>query len=421
MAFQGILGIIAFCGIAWAVSENRKIIPVRILVVGIAMQLVLAVLLLRFPWASEALLHLNHLVEAIDSATKAGTSFLFGYLGGGPLPFEEPYPGAGFILAFRALPIVLVMSALSALLFYWKILPVIVRGFSYVLQKTMGIGGALGVGTAANIFVGMVEAPLFIRPYLARMSRSEIFAIMTVGMSTIAGTMMVLYALTIQPVIGDGALGHLLIASIISAPAALVIARLMVPQAIGEETGGEIVEAHPAQGPMDAVTYGTMEGLKLWGSIVAMLIVLVALVSLVNQGLGAFTSLIAGPDAEPYTLQRLLGYVMAPLVWLMGVSWHDAEVAGQLMGIKIVLNEFLAYIELAKLPPEAISPASRLILVYAICGFANLGSLGIMIGGLCTMAPERRSEIVSLGFRSILSGNLATMMTGAVAGIILSI
>ena len=288
MAFQGILGIIAFCGIAWAVSENRKIIPVRILVVGIAMQLVLAVLLLRFPWASEALLHLNHLVEAIDSATKAGTSFLFGYLGGGPLPFEEPYPGAGFILAFRALPIVLVMSALSALLFYWKILPVIVRGFSYVLQKTMGIGGALGVGTAANIFVGMVEAPLFIRPYLARMSRSEIFAIMTVGMSTIAGTMMVLYALTIQPVIGDGALGHLLIASIISAPAALVIARLMVPQAIGEETGGEIVEAHPAQGPMDAVTYGTMEGLKLWGSIVAMLIVLVALVSLVNQGLGAF-------------------------------------------------------------------------------------------------------------------------------------
>lgn len=421
MALQGILGIIVFCFIAWAVSEDRKNVPVRTVAVGLTLQILLAFILLKWSDARDALLYLNHVVTAIDTATQAGTSFLFGYLGGGPLPFEEPYPGAGFILAFRALPIVLVMSAVSALLFYWKILPVIVRGFSYILQKAMGIGGALGVATAANIFVGMVEAPLFIRPYLNKMTRSEIFAVMTVGMATIAGTMLILYALTIQPIVGDGALGHLLVASIISAPAALVIAQLMVPQKAGEETSGEIAEAHPAQGAMDAITYGTMEGLKLWGSIVAMLIVLVALVSLVNMGLGAITTSVAGADAQPVTLQMILGYIMAPLVWLMGVSWSEAPAAGQLMGIKIVLNEFLAYIELAKMPADAISDSSRLILVYAICGFANLGSLGIMIGGLCTMAPERRSEIVSLGLKSILSGNLATMMTGAVAGVIASI
>lgn len=420
MAFQAILGILVFCGIAWALSEDRKNVPVRIILTGLGLQLVLALVLLRWEGAREALLYLNHLVTAIDEATRAGTSFLFGYLGGGDLPFEEPFPGAGFILAFRALPIVLVMSALSALLFYWKILPLIVRGLSYVLQKALGIGGALGVGTAANIFVGMVEAPLFIRPYLNKMTRSEIFAIMTVGMATIAGTMLVLYALTIQPIVGDGALGHLLVASIISAPAALVIARLMVPQEAGQETLGEMGEAHPAQGAMDAITYGTLEGLKLWGSIVAMLIVLVALVSLVNQGLAAGTALFWGSDAQPITLQMILGYVMAPLVWLMGVSWSEAPAAGQLMGVKIVLNEFLAYIQLAQTPEGTLSETSRLILVYAICGFANLGSLGIMIGGLCTMAPERRSEIVSLGFKSIISGNLATMMTGAIAGIVVS-
>ncbi|MCR9141997.1 MAG: nucleoside:proton symporter [bacterium] len=421
MALQAILGIIVFCGIAWALSENRKNVPVRMIAVGLGLQIILALILLRWSDARHALLYLNHIVTAIDEATRAGTSFLFGYLGGGDLPFEEPYPGAGFILAFRALPIVLVMSALSALLFYWKILPAIVRGLSFVLQKLLGIGGALGVGTAANIFVGMVEAPLFIRPYLSKMTRSEIFAIMTVGMATIAGTMLVLYALTIQPIVGDGALGHLLVASIISAPAALVIAQIMVPQEAGTETGGEIAEAHPAQGAMDAITYGTLEGLKLWGSIVAMLIVLVALVNLVNQGLAGITHLFMGAEAEAVTLQMILGYIMAPFVWLMGVSWSEAPAAGQLMGVKIVLNEFLAYIQLAQTPAEAISENSRLILVYAICGFANLGSLGIMIGGLCTMAPERRSEIVSLGFKSIVSGNLATMMTGAIAGIIMSI
>ncbi|MEQ9366782.1 MAG: Na+ dependent nucleoside transporter N-terminal domain-containing protein, partial [Leptospirales bacterium] len=244
MALQAILGIIVFCGIAWALSENRRNIPVRTVLVGLSLQLVLALLLLRWDDARSALLYLNHIVTAIDTATQAGTSFLFGYLGGGPLPFDEPYPGAGFILAFRALPIVLVMSALSALLFYWKILPTIVRGLSFVLQKTFGIGGALGVGTAANIFVGMVEAPLFIRPYLKKMTRSEIFAIMTVGMATIAGTMLVLYALTIQPIVGEGALGHLLVASIISAPAALVIAQIMVPQEADQATSGEIAEAH---------------------------------------------------------------------------------------------------------------------------------------------------------------------------------
>ena len=323
-----------------------------------------------------------------------------------------PLPGAGYILAFRALPLVLIISALSALLFYWKILPVVVRGFSRVLEKTMKLGGAEGVGVSANIFVGMVEAPLFIRPYLSQMTRSELFTLMSSGMATIAGTVMVLYASILSRAIPD-IMGHILTASIISVPAAVVISKIMVPET-GRPTPGNIEIPKTASSAMDAITQGTMSGVQLLINIVAMLVVLVALVHLANLILG----LLPDMGGRALTLQRILGVLMAPVVWLMGVPWAEADTAGALMGTKTILNEFLAYLDLSNLPTGALGDRSKLIMTYAMCGFANPGSLGIMIGGLSTMAPERRDEIVALGLRSIIAGTLATCMTGAVVGLI---
>ena len=367
---------------------------------------------MKFPPFKELFLLLNQAAMALEQATMAGTSLVFGYLGGGELPFAEQFPGAAFILAFRALPLVLVVSALSALLFYWRVLPAVVRIFSGLLQRTLGIGGAVGVGAAANIFVGMIEAPLLIKPYLGKLSRSELFTIMTCGMSTIAGTVLFLYAAILQNVIPE-ALGQILTASIISAPAAIVVSRLMIPQE-GVLTDGGLTEINEATSSMDAITRGTTEGLGLLLNIVAMLIVLVALVALTNLGLGLLPDL----GGAPISLQRILGILLAPFVWLLGIPWSEALTAGSLLGTKTILNEFIAYLNLAGLPEGALSPKSRLIMTYALCGFANFGSLGIMIGGMGTMAPERRSDIVALGMKSILAGTLATCMTGAIVGLL---
>ena len=409
---QSVAGLLILTAIAWLLSERRTSPPLRTVLVGLGLQLGLALLLLKLPLFRELFLSLNDLIGALEASTRAGTSFVFGYLGGGPLPFETTSPGGDFILAFRALPLVLVMSALSALLFYWRILPLVVKGFSWLLERSMGIGGALGLGAAANIFVGMVEAPLLIRPYLNRMSRSELFAVMSCGMATIAGTMMVLYASILGDTVPE-ALGHILSASLISAPAALLVARLMIPED-GTSTAGELVPAQEATSSMDAITRGTLAGLKLFLNIIAMLIVLVALVHLANQIIG----LLPDVGGEPLSLQRILGWLMAPIVWLMGIPWSEAQTAGGLMGVKTILNEFLAYLQMAGLPEGSLSDRSLLIMTYALCGFANLGSLGIMLGGLCAMAPERREEIVGLGMKSIVAGTLATCMTGAVVGIV---
>jgi CNT family concentrative nucleoside transporter len=306
-----------------------------------------------------------------------------------------------------------VVSALSALLFYWRVLPAVVRAFAVVLEKAMGVGGAVGLSTAANILVGMVEAPLFVRPYLKEMSRGELFIVMTAGMAGIAGTVMALYAAILGPVVPD-AMGHILSASIISAPAAILVAAVMVPPR-GAPTSGQLVPPQQARSSMDAVTRGTLDGLQLLLAIVAMLIVLIALVTLVNLALGLLPHL----GGAQVTLQRVLGYAMAPLVWLAGVPAHEAVTAGALMGTKTVLNEFIAYVDLSQLPADALGSRSRLIMTYALCGFANFGSLGIMIGGLGTMSPERRSEIVGLGMRSIVAGTLATCLTAATVALIL--
>jgi CNT family concentrative nucleoside transporter len=410
---QSALGLVVLLAFAWAISENRRVVPWRIVISGVLLMVVMAVLLLKVPLFRQFFLSLNDALMALEKATQAGTAFVFGYLGGGKLPFMEQPQTSSFVLAFRALPLILVVSALSSLLFYWRVLPFIVRSISKVLEKTMGVGGAVGLATAANVFVGMVEAPLVIRPYLQQMSRGELFIVMTGGMAGIAGTMMVLYAVILGPVVPE-AMGHILSASLITAPAAIVIAALMVPPA-GVPTAGNLTAAQEAKSSMDAITRGTIDGLALLLNIVAMLIVLVALVTLANLAL----TLLPEVGGKPVTLQRTLGTLMSPLVWLMGIPWDEAANAGALMGSKTVLNEFIAYLEMAQLPPGALSERSRVIMTYALCGFANLGSLGIMIGGLATMVPARRDEIVALGMRSIVSGTLATMTAGAVVGIVL--
>ncbi len=413
-ALHSLFGFAALFAFAWILSERRAAVSWRTVGGGMLLTLAFGVVLLKVPLFADVFAWVNRGVMALERATQEGTAFVFGYLGGGPAPFEVRDSATSFILATRALPIVLVVSALSALLFHWGILPAIVRAFSLLLRRTMGLGGAVGLAAAANVFAGMVEAPLVVRPYIARMSRSELFNLMTCGMATIAGTVMVLYATVIGRAVPN-ALAHILTASLIATPAAIAIAALMVPAARGE-TSVELegVASLSASGAMDAITRGTLEGVELLINIVAMLIVLVALVALANAAL----SLLPKLSGAPLTLQRVLGAVMAPVVWVMGIPWREATVAGELMGTKTVLNELIAYMQLASLPADALSSRSRLMMTYALCGFANFGSLGIMIGGLATLAPERRADIVSLGTRTLVSGTLATLVAGSVVGIL---
>lgn len=413
LQLQGLVGLFFLVALALGLSESRKDINWRTVVTGLLLQFALALILVELPVSRLLFVWLNKAVLTIEQATMAGTSVVFGYLGGAPLPFEETFPESSFVLAFRALPLVLVISALSSLLFYWRVLPLVVKGCSSLLQRTLGIGGALGVSAAANVFVGMVEAPLLVRPYLLQVTRGELFAVMTCGMSTIAGTVLVLYASILQPVIPD-ALGHILTASLISAPAALAVALLMVPHS-GEMTTGTLKPSLQAKSAMDAIVHGTLEGLKLLLNIIALLIVFIAMVSTVNSCLG----ILPFADGTSLTLQLLLGWLFAPLAWAIGIPWHESAVAGSLLGTKTILNDLVAYLNLSALGPEDLSEQSRLIMTYALCGFANLGSLGIMLEGLGAMAPERREEIVSLGFKSILSGTMATCMTGAVVGLLI--
>jgi concentrative nucleoside transporter, CNT family len=414
LQLQSAFGVLALLAIAWALSENRRAVSLRQLAVGLAVTIVTAAVLLKLPPVARAFGAINDAVNTISAASRAGTSFVFGYLGGGALPFDLKTPGADFILAFQALPIILVMSVLTTLLFYWRVLPPVVRGMAWLLERTLGVGGAVGLSTAANIFLGMVEAPLFIRPYLAQLTRSELFLVMTGGMAGIAGTVLVLYATFLAPLIPDAA-AHFVIASVLGAPAAILVSLIMVPETSDKRTGGALTDpdAH-ASSTMDAIVKGTTAGLELLLNIIAMLLVLVALVYLANAILGLLPEIGGGK----ISLQRLLGYLMAPVCWLMGLPWPQAITAGSLMGTKTVLNELIAYVELSKLGTDALDPRSRLIMLYALCGFANFASLGIMIGGLGTMAPERRVEINALGLKSIVSGTLTTCLMGAVVGVL---
>jgi len=411
---QAFIGMFAILGIAWALAENRRHVSLRAALLGLAVSFVCAVLFLKVPYVATTIGLLNAPVQAIADATRAGTTLVFGYLGGGALPFDEKFPGASFVLAIQALPIVLVVSALTTVLFHWGVMPAIVRGIAWALRRTMGVGGAVGLSTAANVFVGMVEAPLFIRPYLAKLTRAELFIVMVGGMASIAGTVMVLYATLIGRIVPD-AFAHILIASLLSAPVTILIARIMVPETTPGATEGELGPLEPvANGTMDAIVKGTSAGLELLLNICAMLIVLVALVALVNAGLGLL------PDVfgAPLKIERMLGWIFAPICWLMGIPWAEAPQAGALLGQKTALNEFVAYLSLAGDGGARLSERTRLIMLYALCGFANFGSLGIMIGGMATMCPARRPEIVALGLKSLVAGTLATCLMGAMAAVL---
>lgn len=415
---QGLIGLVVLPLIAWILCERRTLLSAssvaRLAAVAIAIQFVIAGLLLNVGLLREAFAWPGRAVEALQAATLDGVRLVFGYLAGGPAPYDAVRPENSFLLAFQALPLILIVSVLSKLLYHWGILQRIVRGFAFALQRSMGVDGPVATGAAANIFIGMVEAPLLIRPYLRTMDRAGLFATMTVGMAGIAGTVLALYATIIGARV-PGAAGHLIVASVISVPAALLISALMVPKA-GTilSSGGDVELQADHHSAMEAIAEGTREGVSLLVGVTAMLIVAVALVSLINMVLAA----VAAPFGVDLSLQRMLGWLFAPLAFAIGIPAAEAGTAGSLLGVKTILNEFVAYLQMAGLPDDALSERSQLIMTYALCGFANFGSLGIMLGGLIAMVPERREEITSLGLRTIVSGTLATLMTAAVVGIV---
>jgi CNT family concentrative nucleoside transporter len=410
--YQALIGLPAIIALAWLSSSNRRAFPVRLVLTGLLAQLLLALLFLKAPPLQDALLVINRMVLAIEAATAQGTTMVFGFLGGGPAPFEVSDARHSFILAFRALPIVIVFAALSALLWHWRIIPVVISAVGKVLGKSMGLSGAVSMGSAASIFVGMVESPLLIKPHLRRMSNAELFMLMTCGMATVAGTVLGLYAGILASSIPT-ALSHILVASLISAPAAILLAAVMLPP--GEQTAAPALDMQsPYTDSMDAIVTGTGEGLRLLANIIGMLIVFVALVYLVDLALGLVPT-----GEDPLTLVGVFGRVLAPLAWLTGIPWSEAGTAGELLATKLFINELVAFLQLAALEPDALSERSRLILTYSLCGFANFGSLGIMIGGMTAMCPERSIDIMRLAPRSIWSGLLATCMTGCMVGLIL--
>lgn len=408
---QSALGLIALRGIAWLVSEQRRLVSWRFAAVGTGAQLVLAFIFLELPFATKTFGELNRGVLAIQRATEAGSSFVFGFLGGGPLPYEETRPGSSLIFAFRFLPLILVISALASLLIYWRVLPAIVKGFAWLFERVLRIGGAVAVSSAANIFVGMVESSILIRPYIKELNRNELFTVMCVGLGGVAGTVLVLYATMLGPVLPNAA-GHLLVATVITVPGSIVIARIMIPDT-EPATPGTLVREKNVHGPIEAIMNGAKQGLELFLIIIATLLVFVALVYLLDELLGLLPDFHGGA----LTLERMVGWLFAPIAWLVGVPWHEARTVGSLLGTKTVINELIAYRQLSVLPPGTLSERSRLLATYALCGFANFGSVGILAAGLATMAPARRAEIAQLGLRALLGATLANCSTAAIVGI----
>lgn len=400
-ALQSILGLVVFLAIPVALSRARSEISWRFVAIGLGLQFVLALLMLRLPIVSDGLLALSGAVKAVQAATDKATQFMFGHLAGGPPPYEITAPENAFVVALQVFPLILVIAVLSALLFHFRVLTVIVGAFGWLLRRTLRISGPLGFGAAATLFLGTIEAPLMVRPYLDRLSRAELLALIVCTMSTIAGTVIVLYASVLEPIL-PGALAHLLTASIISVPAALVLAHVWLPAAPSPEDAFVLERSDRTW--VEVLLDAVEDGIKMIASIIAIIIVLFALINLADAILGQIH---AG-----WSVGGLLGFLLRPVMWLVGFGWADARLAGELMGTKIVLNEFVAYLQLSKV--EGLSPRDIVVLVYSLCGFANLASCGIVIAGLTAIMPDRRREIVDLTFVSLLLGNLATLMTGVV-------
>ena len=408
---QSLLGLAVIVGACWALSENRRVFPWKLTLGAIAVQAALVLALFAIPGSQNVLAAITGAVDGLNAATQRGTQFVFGYLAGGDQPYAVTNDGALFTFAFQVLPLILVISALSALLWHWRILKWITHGFGFLFQRTMGLGGASALAVAANIFLGMIESPIVIRAYLDKLTRSELFLMMVVGLATVAGSTMVAYAAILGPVL-PGAAGHVLVASIVSAPAGILLARIMIPETPG--MGGAHAEYDSAlkyDSAIDAIVKGTADGLMVVLNISAVLIVFVALVALVNVMLGGLW-LFDGP----VTVERVLGWIFMPVAWLTGVEWSEAGKAGWLLGVKLTLTEFVAFIELGKVPAAEMSERTRMLMTYALCGFANIGSVGITVTGLSVLMPERREEVLGLVWKALFAGFLATLMAAAVVG-----
>jgi CNT family concentrative nucleoside transporter len=408
---RGFAGAFVILIIAWLLSENRRIIPWRIGVAAMGLQIALIVVVTVVPGAREYLGGVDRALDALQKATNEGTRFTFGYLAGGAQPFEVKEPSNLFVLAFQVLPLMIVISALSAVLWRWGVLGFVCRMFSVLFEKTLGVSGVIGFATAANIFLGMIESPLAIRPYLSRLSRSEMFVIMTTGMATVAGTVMAIYAALLRPTLPDAAL-HILTASFMAAPGSILVARLMVPETQEGTTKVDAYVGEEYSSTIQAFATGVEEGVRIFFNVIGMLIAATAVVALLNMAFNSIPPILGAP----LSVERVFGWVLAPLAWIMGVPWAECGQAGGLMGIKAVLNELIAYIRLSEIPADALSERTRLIMTYALCGFANFAGAAVMVGGLSAICPERRNELGALGMKSILSGILTTSITGALAG-----
>ncbi|MBL0922958.1 MAG: nucleoside:proton symporter [Sphingomonadaceae bacterium] len=414
---QGLVGISAILLLAWALSEQRKAFPDWRWVGGaLLLQILIALVIVRVPLVWDIITLANHGVTAVEKATLVGSSYMFGYTGGGELPFVlKEGAQAPLIIAFQILPLVIVFSALAALLWHWKILSVIVRGLSWAMQRTMGVSGVVGLSGGANIFLGVVESPLVVRAYFDRMSRSELFMVMVLAMSTISGAILILYAQTLAKTVPD-AVGHMISASLISLPAAVLIARLMVPGG-GETQTDSDDSSLKYESSIDAIIKGTMDGVQLFLAVIGIIIVVFALVALVDQMLTVMPPI----DGEPLTLRRIFGWLFAPLMWAIGVPWEEAGTAGALMGTKAILNEYVAYLDMAALAEGTLGLRSKLIVTYALCGVANLASVGLLVSTIGTLCPARRADAASLGMKSWVAGNFASAMTGAMIGLVTAV
>ena len=413
---QGLIGLAALVLLAWLISENRAARPGWRWTAGaLVLQIAVALVVTRVPFVWEVVGLANRAVSAIEAATLVGSSYMFGYIGGAPLPFElKEGATPPLVIAFQILPLVIVFSALSALLWHWGILRAAVRGLSWALQRTLGVSGVVGLGGGATIFLGVVESPLVLRAWFGRMSRSDLFMIMVLIMATISGAILVLYATTLSKTVPN-AVGHMIVASLISLPAAVLLARLMVPPAEqGEEESESIEPDLKYESSMDAAVRGTMEGVQLMLAVIGVIIVVFALVNLVDQIL----ALVPTGLNEPLTLRAVFGWLFSPFMWAIGIPWEQAGAAGALMGTKAILNEYVAFLDLAALDPGTLDARSLLIVTYALCGVANLASVGLIVSAISTLAPERRAEVAGLGMKSWIAGNMASMMTGAVIGLV---
>ncbi len=395
---------------------------------GFGLQVLFALFILKTQAGQAVFQWLNDAVQALIGTAHEGAEFVFGALATGPGPGnvatvayvdgEAPDNPGGFIMAFHVLTPIVFFSALAAVLYHLGVLQRIVFGVAWVMQRTMKTSGAETLSAAANIFVGMIEAPLMVRPYLAKLTRSELMTLMTVGFATVAGGMMAAYISIVGGQV-EGIAGHVLAASIMSAPAALLFGKLMVPETETPETGGRLeVDYKPeTANVLDAAAAGTMEGVRIVLNVAGMLIAFLALLALLDLILQGSSGLVLGQAPEWFTVRGLLGYLFAPLAFLMGVAdWGEAVQVGQLLGVKMATNELVAYLDLIGM--EELSDRSRLIAVYALCGFANFGSIGIQIGGLSALAPERRKDISILGLRAMLAGSFAANATACVAAIL---